>query len=51
MSVGNLMALRQNSVKRMLAYSSVAQAGYMLMGLVSVVSVSHAELSQIDLTH
>ena len=49
MTVGNLMALRQNSVKRMLAYSSVAQAGYMLMGLVSVVSASHAELSQIDL--
>lgn len=38
MSVGNLMALRQNSVKRMLAYSSVAQAGYMLMGLTAVVS-------------
>jgi NADH:ubiquinone oxidoreductase subunit 2 (subunit N) len=38
MSIGNLVALRQTSVKRMLAYSSVAQAGYMLMGLVAVVS-------------
>jgi proton-translocating NADH-quinone oxidoreductase chain N len=29
---GNLMALRQKQVKRMLAYSSVAQVGYMLLG-------------------
>ena len=32
MSLGNLAALRQESVKRMLAYSSVAHAGYALMG-------------------
>jgi proton-translocating NADH-quinone oxidoreductase chain N len=38
MTVGNLVALRQTSVKRMLAYSSVAQAGYVLMGLTAVVS-------------
>ncbi len=43
MTVGNLMALRQTSVKRMLAYSSVAQAGYMLMGLTAVVSTGSAE--------
>ncbi|MBI9044386.1 MAG: hypothetical protein JEZ06_07860 [Anaerolineaceae bacterium] len=30
--VGNLMALRQKEVKRLLAYSSVAQMGYMLLG-------------------
>ena len=35
MTLGNLAALQQRSVKRMLAYSSVAQAGYMLIGLVS----------------
>jgi NADH-quinone oxidoreductase subunit N len=34
MTVGNLAALQQRSVKRLLAYSSVAHAGYMLMGLV-----------------
>jgi NADH-quinone oxidoreductase subunit N len=34
MTMGNLSALRQSSVKRMLAYSSVAQAGYMLIGIV-----------------
>ncbi len=33
MTVGNLMALRQDDVKRMLAYSSVAQVGYMLIGV------------------
>ncbi len=33
MTVGNLIALRQLSVKRMLAYSSIAHAGYMMMGL------------------
>ena len=30
MTVGNLAALRQRNVKRMLAYSSIAHAGYML---------------------
>jgi NADH-quinone oxidoreductase subunit N len=33
MSLGNLLALLQDNVKRMLAYSSVAHAGYMLIGL------------------
>ncbi len=32
MLVGNLMALRQTEVKRMLAYSSLAHMGYMLFG-------------------
>ena len=33
MTVGNLGALTQKSVPRMLAYSSISQAGYMLIGL------------------
>ena len=33
MLFGNLMALRQKQVKRLLAFSSVAQLGYMLLGL------------------
>ena len=33
MTVGNLMALRQNEVKRMLAYSSIAHAGYVLVAI------------------
>jgi proton-translocating NADH-quinone oxidoreductase chain N len=40
MVIGNLVALRQTSVKRMLAYSSVGQAGYVLMGLTAIVSGS-----------
>ena len=33
MTVGNLAALRQTNLKRMLAYSSIAHAGYILIGL------------------
>ncbi|MCC6395630.1 MAG: NADH-quinone oxidoreductase subunit N [Bacteroidetes bacterium] len=34
MTIGNLVAIWQNNLKRLLAYSSIAHAGYMLMGLV-----------------
>ena len=33
MTLGNLVAIQQSSVKRMLAYSSIAHAGYMLMAI------------------
>jgi NADH-quinone oxidoreductase subunit N len=33
MTLGNLVALTQNNVKRMLGYSSIAHTGYMLVGL------------------
>jgi NADH-quinone oxidoreductase subunit N len=36
MTLGNLIALTQHNIKRMLAYSSIAHAGYMLIGIVSV---------------
>jgi NADH-quinone oxidoreductase subunit N len=35
MSVGNILALNQESIKRLLAYSSIAHAGYLLVGLVA----------------
>jgi NADH-quinone oxidoreductase subunit N len=35
MTVGNIVAIRQTSVKRMLAYSSIAHAGYLLVGIVA----------------
>jgi len=35
MFVGNTLALRQNDIKRVLAYSSVAHTGYMLVGLLA----------------
>jgi formate hydrogenlyase subunit 3/multisubunit Na+/H+ antiporter MnhD subunit len=39
---GNLLALRQVEVKRMLAYSSIAQVGYMLVGFgVAILSSSY----------
>lgn len=34
MTIGNFVALRQKDAKRLLAYSTVAHAGYMLLGLV-----------------
>jgi NADH-quinone oxidoreductase subunit N len=34
MTVGNVAALTQSNIKRMLAYSSIAQAGYVLIGVV-----------------
>jgi NADH-quinone oxidoreductase subunit N len=36
MTLGNLTALGQTNLKRLLAYSSIAHAGYMLMGLSAV---------------
>lgn len=36
MIAGNLIAIAQSNIKRMLAYSSIAHAGYMLIGLASM---------------
>jgi NADH-quinone oxidoreductase subunit N len=36
MTVGNLLALTQKNIKRMLAYSSIAHAGYALVGFVAI---------------
>lgn len=33
MTIGNIVALAQSNIKRMLAYSSIAQAGYILVGI------------------
>ncbi len=38
MTVGNFVAIKQNNVKRLLAYSSIAHAGYMMMGFVMLSS-------------
>ncbi len=38
MTLGNLVALRQRNIKRLIAYSSVAQTGYMLIGIVANVA-------------
>ena len=36
MTVGNIMALKQNNVKRMLAFSGISHAGFMLMTLLNI---------------
>ena len=35
MVIGNITALRQSNIKRMLAYSSVSHAGYLLLGVIA----------------
>ena len=45
MTVANLIAGRQDSVKRMLAYSSIAHAGYLLLGVVACSRSSQATAS------
>jgi NADH-quinone oxidoreductase subunit N len=44
MLLGNLVAIRQSSLRRLLAYSAVAHAGYILLALVAHTSVSLAAL-------
>lgn len=36
MIIGNVVAIRQTDIKRMLAYSSIAQAGYIMIGMVAM---------------
>lgn len=45
MTIGNLAAIMQNNVKRMLAYSSIAHAGYALVGFIGagVAKPGHAQ--------
>jgi len=38
MTVGNVVALRQENIKRMLGYSSIAHAGYLMVGLAAMTS-------------
>jgi len=35
MTLGNIVAIAQNNIKRMLAYSSIAHAGYIMVGMVA----------------
>jgi NADH-quinone oxidoreductase subunit N len=43
MTYGNLVALRQTSLKRLLAFSTVAQAGYLLMGVAAIPGAPQAD--------
>lgn len=42
MVVGNVLAIVQGNIKRMLAYSSIAHAGYILVGVLSQNAMGHA---------
>jgi NADH-quinone oxidoreductase subunit N len=44
MGVGNIVALSQTNIKRMLAYSSIAHAGYMLLGIIAGTSAGMASV-------
>ena len=39
MTIGNLFAIRQNNIKRFLAFSSIAQAGFILLGIMGAGSL------------
>ncbi|MBA7577006.1 NAD(P)H-quinone oxidoreductase subunit 2 [subsurface metagenome] len=45
MTVGNIIALTQTNIKRMLGYSSIAQAGYLLVGLATVGFVAASDVA------
>lgn len=45
MVVGNVVAIRQTNIKRLLAYSSIAQAGYILVGVVACSATGIASIS------
>lgn len=44
-TVGNLFAIRQTNMKRFLAFSSISQAGYIMLGVIANASVGMAALS------
>ncbi len=44
MFVGNLFALRQQNMKRFLAFSSVAQAGFMMMGIINADTLGYTSV-------
>ena len=43
-TVGNLFALRQTNMKRFLAFSSISQAGYIMLGIVGDNAMGMASL-------
>jgi NADH-quinone oxidoreductase subunit N len=51
MVLGNLVAIMQTSVRRLLAYSAIAHAGYILLGLISHTQQSFAALLYYAMTY
>jgi NADH-quinone oxidoreductase subunit N len=48
MTVGNVLGLLQNNVKRVLAYSSIAHSGYMLVAVATMLAASNNRAVQIE---
>lgn len=44
MLIGNITALMQNNIKRMLAYSAIAHTGYLLLGMLAGPSVGYSSI-------
>jgi NADH-quinone oxidoreductase subunit N len=51
MVVGNLLAIPQRNVKRMLAYSSIAHAGYLLVGVAALFAQGGPSLPGLHVLH
>ena len=51
MVVGNLMALVQRNIKRLLAYSSIGHVGYLLLGIAALAAVDADGTVSLELTH
>lgn len=51
MLLGNLVALVQRNLKRMLAYSSIGQVGYLLMGVAALAAVDSDGRISVELSH
>ncbi len=51
MVLGNLVALAQHNIKRMLAYSSIGQVGYLLMGVAALAAVDSDGRISLTLSH
>ncbi len=49
--VGNIAAVYQSNVKRMLAFSSISQAGFMLLSLLGLNSLSYGNLAYYSLSY
>ena len=45
MIIGNVGAIRQTNIKRMLAYSSIAQAGYIMIGMIAMNQLGTASVA------
>ena len=51
MTVGNLGALVQRNIKRLLAYSSIGHVGYLLLGVAALAAVGSDGLISVELSH